>query len=109
MERMTTIDLIAENPQAHGVYEQFAAAPRTVMAEVRSITMREFYTAKAAGITPEIVFVLADYAEYGGEKLIDYNDQRYRVVRTYVTGQTIEIYAEREEVNGDNAGLETGA
>lgn len=102
MEKLTTIDLIAESPEAHGVYETPETTARTVIAEVRSITMAEFYRAKSAGITPELVFVLADYTEYGGEKLIQFEGEPFHVVRTYIAGQTIEIYAERADDNASN-------
>ena len=39
--------------------------------------------------------MLADYLDYDGEVLIQYNDELYRVVRTYRTGQELELTAER--------------
>lgn len=97
MTRAVAIDLINDDPTEE-IYAAITSQPRRVFAVVRSVGWREFYTAHEQGIEPEIVFVLADYAEYKNERLIDYNGARYRVVRTYVNGQTIELTAERGKV-----------
>ena len=39
--------------------------------------------------------VLADYLDYEGERLVEYNGQRYRVIRTYRAGQSMELTVER--------------
>lgn len=91
----TTIDLINESPEAHGVFEQHTETTTTVFAEIRSVTRREFYEAKNADITPELVFKLTDYSDYNGQKVFIYNSERWRVIRTYMNGQTLEITAGR--------------
>ena len=68
---------------------------RNVFAALRSIGQQEFYAAHGTDFNPELKFVLADYLEYDGEKLVDYNGQRYRIVRTYRTGQALELTVER--------------
>ena len=95
MIRADMITLVAEDPEAHGVFEEYEADSRDVFAEIRSVGYSEFYAAKSAGIEPSIVFVLADYMEYDGEKIVLFNDEQYRVVRTYTNGQTIELTCER--------------
>ena len=95
MIRAEVISLVAENPAAHGVFEaNVQETGRDVFAEIRSVGFNEFYTAKAAGIEPSIVFVLSDYQEYEGEKIVLFDSVRYRVVRTYTYGQTIELTCE---------------
>ena len=69
---------------------------RDVFADIRSVGMREKYEALQAGLNPEFVFVLADYEEYDGEDEIDYNSERYRVIRTYRNGQSLEITVTRD-------------
>lgn len=64
---------------------------RDVFCGVRSIGQTEFYAAHAADIHPEIKFVLADYLDYDGETLADHNGTRYRLLRTYRTGQELEL------------------
>jgi hypothetical protein len=46
------------------------------------------------------VFTLADYAEYQGEKICEFEGQRYRVIRTYETGGAIELTCEEATVDG---------
>ena len=64
---------------------------RTVFCGLRSIGQKEFYEASALDFYPEMKFVLADYLDYNGEQLLEHNGQRYRVLRTYRTGQELEI------------------
>lgn len=94
MIRAEVITLVAEDPEAHGVFDPPDEDGRDVFAEIRSVGYNEFYAAKAAGIEPSIVFVLTDYDEYQGEKIVLFNDKRYRVVRTYTNSQTIELTCE---------------
>lgn len=78
---------------------------RTVFCSLRSIGQREFYEAYASDFHPEVKFVLADYLDYDNETMAEHNGQRYRILRTYRTGQELELTAERApaedgEVNG---------
>lgn len=67
---------------------------REVFCGFRSIGMREFYAASTTDFHPELKLVLADYLDYNGETLADYNGQRYRIIRTYRTGQELELTLE---------------
>lgn len=69
---------------------------REVFCSVRSIGQKEFYQAQAVGLQPEIKFLLADYLDYEGEQQVQYDGQCYRVLRTYRTGQELEIICYRE-------------
>ncbi len=64
---------------------------REVFCSLRSVGMREFYQAHAVDIHPEAVFILADYLDYQGETLADHDGHRYRILRTYRTGQELEL------------------
>lgn len=68
---------------------------RQVFADVRSIGMKEFYQAKSSGFEPEIKFVLADYYDYDFETLVRYEGRTYNVIRTYRTGNELEIICKR--------------
>lgn len=94
MIRAEVITLVGENPAAHGVFDRANETGREVFAEIRSVGYNEFYAAKSAGIEPSIVFVLQDYMEYDGEKIVLFDSKRFRVVRTYTNGQTIELTCE---------------
>jgi SPP1 family predicted phage head-tail adaptor len=73
-----------------------AETRRDVFCRLASIGQKEFYQAQAVGLQPEMKFVLADYWDYDGELLVEYNGTRYRVLRTYRTGQEIELVVYRE-------------
>lgn len=69
---------------------------REVFAEYVSISQSEFYQAAATGLKPEVRFRLADYYDYDGEPVVLYNGNRYRVLRTYRSGQGIELTVYQE-------------
>lgn len=75
---------------------------RTVFCREASVGQAEFYQAHATGLKPEIKLVLADYLDYNGEQLLRYQPkgsrepQLYRVLRTYRTGQELELVCYRE-------------
>lgn len=71
---------------------------RVVLCGVRSIGQREFYEASATDFHPELKLILADYLDYQDEQLVEYNGRRYRVIRTYRTGQELELIVERAPV-----------
>lgn len=64
---------------------------RDVFCRVASIGQAEFYQSYAVDVHPEAKFILADYLEYNGETLADYNGKRYTILRTYRTGQELEL------------------
>lgn len=73
-------------------------ASRSVLCRMASIGMKEFYEASARDFYPEVKFILADYLDYNNEQLVEHNGQRYRVLRTYRTGQELEIVVVRASV-----------
>ena len=94
MRRAEIISLVKETPSPHGVFETATETSRSVFCDIKSVGYNEFYSAQQAGIEPSVIFVLSDYSEYDGEKVIIWNNERYRVVRTYCKGQSLEITAE---------------
>lgn len=74
---------------------------REVFAELKSIGQAEFYQAHAVGLKPELKFVLPDYLEYQGEKILRYQDfneteeQEYSIIRTFRNGNELEITCKR--------------
>ena len=68
---------------------------REVFCRLQSIGQSEFYEASAQDFYPEMKFILADYLEYDNERLIDYDGRRFRVLRTYRTGQELELVVQR--------------
>lgn len=84
-----------DETQPHGVFDDPGETAVTVKAEVRSVSFREFYAAASAGITPELIFRMTNTGDYKNQKVFEYNDERWRVIRTYTKGQTLEITAGR--------------
>lgn len=68
--------------------------PRMVYVKPKSVGMREFYAAATTDFHPDLVLVLADYLDYDGEKLIEYNDKPFNIVRTYRNGLELELTLE---------------
>lgn len=77
---------------------------REVLCGVRSIGMKEFYSAHSTDFRPELKLILADYLDYEDETLALYNGELYRILRTYRVGQELELTLERapaEEAEAD--------
>lgn len=68
---------------------------RQVFCEVNSISQTEFYAAANTELNPEYRFDIF-FGDYNGEDVCFYNGQRYAIYRTYRTGDTLELYAERK-------------
>lgn len=68
---------------------------REVFMRLASIGQSEFYQAQATDLRPELKFVLEDYLDYEGEFLCVYADVWYRIIRTYRTGQELEVIVQR--------------
>ena len=73
---------------------------RNVFAAVKSITQSEFYQAQAVGFKPEIKFVIADFLDYQGEKILNYQPfggeaEDYTIIRTYRNGLNLELVCKR--------------
>lgn len=68
---------------------------REVFCKIASIGQTEFYQSYSMDIHPEGKFILADYLDYNGETLCDHDGQRYRILRTYRTGQALELTVEK--------------
>lgn len=100
MRRQSVLTLIAEDPEAHGIFDPPAETERTVFAEIRSVGYVEYYRALEQDLHPTFIFRLADYAEYRGEKICVFEGVRYRVIRTYCDGQAIELTVEEATVDG---------
>ena len=93
------LTLISETPEAHGVFDAVTEKETQVFCTVRSVGMNEAYQAMSNGLKPTFVFVLSDYSDYHGEKICNYHETRYRIVRTYRSGQSIELTVEEVTID----------
>ena len=68
----------------------------------KSIKLSEFYQAQAVGMKPELTLELMA-VDYSKEKYIKYNDEEYRVLRTYkTTRDKIEVTLVKGVNDGDS-------
>lgn len=96
MIRASAVTLLADVPEAHGVYDTPSMPGRDVACDIMSVGRREFYEAKSHGMNPEWVILLPDYAEYRDETVCILEGKPYRIIRTYVRNDhRIELTVER--------------
>jgi len=95
------LTLIGETIEEDEIGNQRPVETRTmILCSVKSAGRNDFYSGAAAGLRPEYVFTVHAY-EYNGERVVEYEGVRYRVIRTYQTGtEEIELTAERVIGNG---------
>lgn len=73
-----------------------------VLCGLRSVGRNEFYGAAAAGLRPEITFVVHGY-EYNGEQSVRWEGRTYKVLRTYAVGmEETELTCERVVNSGQH-------
>lgn len=98
MGRYLDITLISEQKAVdiYGDWEPFETR-RTVYAEEVSVSQTEFYQGFAVGFKPEVKFILENFMDYQGEKIVEYTPfmadtpVRLTVLRTYNAGDQIEL------------------
>jgi SPP1 family predicted phage head-tail adaptor len=97
MDRSETIKLISivvANDE-YGV-SRTTKTSREVYCNVSSVSASEFYQGGQAGLKPEYRFTMFA-PDYANETIVEYNDVRYSVYRTYkARNDTIELYVERK-------------
>lgn len=64
-----------------------------VFAEKKSVRQSEFYAAQQVGLNPSLVFVIdvRDFESVKAPVEVVYNEETYTVIRTYCTGENVEI------------------
>jgi len=68
---------------------------RKILCGIKSIVRNEFYAAAQTGLKPEITFIVHNF-EYNGEKEVEFEGQKYRVIRTYLaSSEEIELVCEK--------------
>lgn len=96
MDRSDVINLIQETQtqNSFGGWDVVETS-QEVFCDVRSITQTEWFEAGRSGIDhPAYTFVI-NRNEYSGEKIVEYNGQRYGVYRTYeARNENLELYVE---------------
>lgn len=65
-----------------------------ILCKVADIGQQEFYNASVTDLRPELKFIIKSF-EYNGEKKVVFDDQKYKVIRTYTVGKEEEGYKNR--------------
>lgn len=71
-----------------------------ILCGLKSVNRTEFYNAAVTGLKPELVFVVHGY-EYSGQAKVKFEDQKYRVIRTYAPNfEEVELTCEKVVADG---------
>lgn len=68
---------------------------REVFCDKKSVSQFEFHHASQSGISPQFVFIVR-IADYEGEEIAYYNNNKYAIYRSYEKGEFIELYATKK-------------
>lgn len=90
------ITLVAQSitKDTYGI-EVITESKRTVFAEVESISQSEFFAAADTELNPEYRFRIF-FGDYKDEEILEYQEKRYAIYRTYRSGDYMELYTERK-------------
>lgn len=89
------IELVGVTVQYDFIGQPVATETTTeVIALMRSVSMTEWTNAGQLGLSAEYEATIWAN-EYSGEEYVNVDDVRYRIYRTYETGDKIELYLER--------------
>lgn len=67
---------------------------------LKSVGRTEFYNAAVNDLKPELIFVIHPY-EYNGEKKVEFEGERYSVIRTYRASiEDMELTCEKVGADG---------
>ena len=97
MDRSETIKLISVTyaNDEYGVSRKTETS-REVYCNVSSVSFSEFFQGGQAGLKPEYRFTMFA-PDYANETIVEYNEVRYSVYRTYkARNDSIELYVERK-------------
>lgn len=96
MQRYVDVILIAEEYQVNEDHEQSTVRHETaVIGTLSSVTAAEFYQAANTEYRPEVVLRLYEQ-EYAGQQKVRVNGVQYTVIRTYLSGDFIELHCQRK-------------
>jgi SPP1 family predicted phage head-tail adaptor len=95
------LTLISEIYTEDEIGNQIPVETETViLCGLKSVSRNEFYNAAVNDLKPEQVFVIHPY-EYSGEKKVEFEDERYKVIRTYQKDiEEMELIVEKVGADG---------
>nr|DAG67477.1 MAG TPA: head closure knob [Caudoviricetes sp.] len=96
MQKYVEVILIKETYVQTEKHEQRTVRQETpVIGTLSSVTASEFYQAANTDYRPEIVLKVYEQ-EYSGQQKVRVNDVQYTVIRTYLSGDFIELHCQRK-------------
>lgn len=81
MEKLSSCDLIAFDPDAHEAGADPVSDIRTVKCTELSVSMAETYQAMGQGLNPEKKLLVPYEKDYNGERELYYEGERWKVLR----------------------------
>lgn len=90
------LSLIQQSYTEDEIGNQVPVESKTIiLCGLKSVGRTEFYNAAVAGLKPELIFVAHNY-EYNGEKQVEFEGNKYNVIRSYSTSfEEVELSCER--------------
>ena len=70
---------------------------REVFCQSRGVYQSEFYNAARVDMKPSVTLVLSDDRDYDGEKIVEFDDKTYDVIRTYPRDGSLELTLQARE------------
>lgn len=81
--------------------ETITYTDKTVYVQQRSVYQSEFYNAAQLGLHPSIVLTISNRLEYSGEKLVEFENVLYNVIRVDWDAQRDKVSLTCEERVGN--------
>lgn len=101
MKKYAEVTLIGEELTRNERSEQVAVQTETtVIGTLSGVTVTEFYQAANSGYRPEIVVTIYDQ-EYAKQRRLRVDGVTYTVIRTYLTGDFVELHCQRKGADED--------
>lgn len=96
MQRYVEAVLVKETyVQTEGHEQRTVQQETPVIGTLSSVTAAEFYQAANTDYRPEIVLKVYEQ-EYSGQQKVRVGDTQYTVIRTYLSGDFVELHCQRK-------------
>lgn len=82
MRMMNSCVLISFSPDAHEVGTDPVSTRTEVKCQELTMTQAEIYQAGGEGMSPEAKLLIPYDRDYGGERELEYNGERWKVIRS---------------------------
>lgn len=101
------LTLVSQTITTHDDYgnEVLTTKTRDVLCQIYGVSRNEFYSASQAGLKPEIIARLSDYADYQGEKVAVFHGDEFDIIRTYRGGTSFGVNGSRDGMEVNNIEL----